>query len=112
MCIASVVLYSQAMDSLGWSLFIAPPLPTLDPKSFDYWFLATLDEMGQGIPNYGDKRGGRKGYQCDQNYNLIERRFHCEGRKGKLLKQTANFDIFYRVARKSTKGEEIGKKRG
>ena len=25
----------------------------------------------------GNKRGGRKGYQCDQNYNLVERWFHC-----------------------------------
>ena len=46
---------------------------TVDPKSFDYEILATLDERGQGIPNDGDKRGGRKGQQCDQNYNLIER---------------------------------------
>ena len=44
---------------------------TLDTKSFDYQFLATLDEMGQGIPNDGDKKGGRKGYQCDQNQYLI-----------------------------------------
>ena len=35
--------------------------------------MATLDERAQGIPNNGDKRGGRKGYQCDQNYKLIER---------------------------------------
>ena len=42
-------------------------------KVIDYKFLATLDERGQGIPNDGDKRGGRKGYQCDQNHNLIER---------------------------------------
>ena len=33
---------------------------TVDPKSFDYQFLARLDERGQGIPNDGDKRGGRK----------------------------------------------------
>ena len=46
---------------------------TLDPKSFDYQFLAKLDERGQGIPNDGDKRGGRKGYQSELNYNLIER---------------------------------------
>ena len=46
-------------------------------KSFDYWFLATLDERGQSIPTMGIKEGGgRKGYQCDQNYNLIERWFH------------------------------------
>ena len=48
-------------------------LLTLDPKSFDHYFLATLDERGQCIPNDGDKRGGRKGYKGDQNYNLIER---------------------------------------
>ena len=41
---------------------------TVDPK-----FLAALDERGQGIPNNGDKRRGRKGYQCDQNYSLTER---------------------------------------
>ena len=35
------------------------PLLTLDPQSFDYSFLATLDERGQGIPNDGDKRGGK-----------------------------------------------------
>ena len=46
---------------------------TLDPKYFYNWFLATLDERGQGIPNDGNKIGGRKGYQCDQNYNLVER---------------------------------------
>ena len=46
---------------------------TLDPKSFRYQFLATLDERGQGNPKDGDKRGGRKGYQCDQNHNLFER---------------------------------------
>ena len=34
---------------------------TMDPKSFDYQFLATLHEMGQGIRNDGDKRGRRKG---------------------------------------------------
>ena len=34
------------------------PPNTLDPNSFDYKFLATLDERGQGIPNDGDKRGG------------------------------------------------------
>ena len=34
---------------------------TLDPKSFDYSFLVTLDEKGQGIPNDGEKRGGRNG---------------------------------------------------
>ena len=34
---------------------------TLDPKSFVYQFLATLDERGQGIPDDGDKRGGIKG---------------------------------------------------
>ena len=43
-------------------------------KIFDYQFLATLDKRGQGIPNEGNKKGGgRKGYQCDLNYNLIER---------------------------------------
>ena len=31
-------------------------------KFFYLKFLATSDEMGQGIPNDGDKRGGRKGY--------------------------------------------------
>ena len=41
---------------------------TVDPESFD-----TLHGMEQGIPNDGDKGGGRKGYQCDQNSNLIER---------------------------------------
>ena len=33
---------------------------TVDPKSVDYQFLATLDERGQGIPNDGDKRGGER----------------------------------------------------
>ena len=42
-------------------------LVPVDPKSFDYYFLATLDDRGQGIPNEGDIRGGRRGYQCDQN---------------------------------------------
>ena len=42
---------------------------TVDPKYFDYKLLATLDERGHCIPNDGDKRGGRKGYQYDQNYN-------------------------------------------
>ena len=40
--------------------------------------MATLDERGQGIPNDGDKRGGRKGYQ----YDVIEKRFHGD-RRGK-----------------------------
>ena len=40
--------------------------------------MATIDKRGQGIPNDWDKRGGRKGYQCDQNHNLIKRWFHCE----------------------------------
>ena len=40
--------------------------------------MATLDEREQGIPKEGDKRWERKGYQCDQNYNLIVRRFHCD----------------------------------
>ena len=31
---------------------------TVDPKSFDHYLLATLDERGQGVPNNGDKRGG------------------------------------------------------
>ena len=44
----------------------------MDPKTFVYQFLATLGERGQGIPNEGDKRGEREGYQCDQNDNLIE----------------------------------------
>ena len=35
-------------------------LCTLNPKSFYYEFLATLDKRGQGIPNYGDKRGGER----------------------------------------------------
>ena len=30
---------------------------TLDPKSFDYKFFATLDERGQGIPTMGIKEG-------------------------------------------------------
>ena len=34
---------------------------TVDPKSFVYQFLATLDEGEQGIPNEGDKRRERKG---------------------------------------------------
>ena len=46
---------------------------TVDPRYFDYYFLDTLDERRQGIPNDWDKKGGRKGYQCDQNYNPIER---------------------------------------
>ena len=39
---------------------------------FDFQFLATLYEIGQGIPSGGDKRGGRKGCRCDQNYNIIK----------------------------------------
>ena len=31
---------------------------TLGPKSFDYQFLATLDEREKGIPNEGIKEGG------------------------------------------------------
>ena len=34
---------------------------TVDPKSFDYQFLDTLDERGQGIANEVDKRGGQEG---------------------------------------------------
>ena len=33
---------------------------TLDPKPFDYQFLATLDERGQGIPTMGIKEGGER----------------------------------------------------
>ena len=33
---------------------------TLDPKPFDYPFLATLDERGQGIPKIGIKEGGER----------------------------------------------------
>ena len=33
---------------------------TLDPKSFDYKFLATLDGRGQVIPNDGDKERGER----------------------------------------------------
>ena len=50
---------------------------TVASKCFEYQFLATLDERGQGNHNDGDKRGGRKGYECDQNHDLIERWFHC-----------------------------------
>ena len=32
----------------------------IDPKSFDYQFLATLDERGQGIPKIGIKEGGER----------------------------------------------------
>ena len=35
---------------------------------FWYQFLATLYERGQGIPSGGDRRGGRKGCWCDQNF--------------------------------------------
>ena len=45
---------------------------------FDFQFLATLYESGQGIPSVGDKKGGRKGCWCDQNYNIIKKWFHCE----------------------------------
>ena len=30
---------------------------TVDPKSFDHYLLATLDERGQGVPNEGIKEG-------------------------------------------------------
>ena len=30
---------------------------TLDPQSFDYYFLAKLDETGQGIPKMEIKEG-------------------------------------------------------
>ena len=33
---------------------------TVDPKYFDYLFLATLDERGQGIPTMGIKEGGER----------------------------------------------------
>ena len=39
-------------------------------KCLEYQFLATLYERGQGIPSDGDKRGGRKGCWCDQNYYI------------------------------------------
>ena len=64
----------KEIDMPHWNLLCLRS--TLDPKSFDYKFLATLDGRGQGIPNdgvCGDKRWGRKGYQCDHNYNLVER---------------------------------------
>ena len=35
-----------------------------------------------------------------------------QGRKGKYLKQTQHFKNFFGVARNSTIGEEMGKKRG
>ena len=40
-----------------------------------FWLLifGHIRWKGQVIPN----EGGRKGYQCDQNHNLIERWFHC-----------------------------------
>ena len=44
---------------------------TVDPKSLVYQFLDTLDKRGQVVTNEGDKKGGRKGYQCDQNYNRV-----------------------------------------
>ena len=44
---------------------------TLVPKLFDYQFTATLDWRGQGIRKIGIIKGGRKGYQCYQNYHLI-----------------------------------------
>ena len=31
---------------------------TLDPQSFEYQFLTTLDERGQSIPTMGIKEGG------------------------------------------------------
>ena len=34
---------------------------TLDPKPFDYQFLATLDERGQVIPTMGIKERGENG---------------------------------------------------
>ena len=33
---------------------------TLASKCFDYQFLVTLNEKGQGIPSGGDKRGGSR----------------------------------------------------
>ena len=46
-------------------------LCSVDQKSFDYQFLDTLDKRGQVVTNEGDKKGGRKGYQCVQNYNRV-----------------------------------------
>ena len=40
---------------------------------------------GRIFRTMGIKRGGRKGYQFDQNPNLIERWFHYEGR-GRLIR--------------------------
>ena len=45
--------------------------PTLASKCFDYQFLVTLYERGQGIPSGGDKKGERKGSGYDQNCNKI-----------------------------------------
>ena len=51
-------------------------MTTVASKYFDYQFLATLYERGQGNPSGGDKGGGRKGCWCDQNYNIIKGWFH------------------------------------
>ena len=51
-------LYSnQGLFQKGWE----KKCTTVDPISFDYWFLDTLNERGRVIPNEGDKRGVRKG---------------------------------------------------
>ena len=58
--------------------------------------MATLDERGQGILNDGDKKEGRKGYQCDQNHNLIERWFHCGFYKN-IISSTAHIGIIFQL---------------
>ena len=45
---------------------------TLVPKSSDCQFMATLGLKGKGILKDGDNKRGKKGYQCFQNYHLIE----------------------------------------
>ena len=66
-CTYVCVYVCVLVDLLKSVFWVSCVCVTLDPKSFEYQFLATLDEMGQGIPKDGDKRGERKGYQCDQN---------------------------------------------
>ena len=51
---------------------------TLAPKAFDYQFVATLNGKGQGVETMGLIRGGRKGDQCYQKYNLVEDCIHSD----------------------------------
>ena len=46
----------------------------MNPKSFDYSFLATLDERGQGIPTMGIEEWRERVTNArDLNYDLVKR---------------------------------------